>query len=58
MFTDFSSLINKLKAQEVNIMNKWKDNINNLDIPEYSKEQDDFNFYSHLIGVPIGIAIF
>lgn len=39
-------------------MNKWKDNINNLDIPEYSKEQDDFNFYSHLIGVPIGIAIF
>lgn len=39
-------------------MNKWKQNIENLDIPTYSKEQEDFNFYSHLIGVPVGIAIF
>ncbi len=39
-------------------MNKWKDNIANLDIPKYKKEQDDFNFYSHLIGVPVGLAIF
>lgn len=35
-----------------------KENINNLEIPNYSKEQDDFNFYSHLMGVPLGIAVF
>lgn len=38
-------------------MKKWQENIANLDVPEYSTSQDDFNFYSHLLGVPLGIAI-
>ncbi len=38
-------------------MKKWKENIANLDVPKYSTSQDDFNFYSHLLGIPLGIAI-
>ncbi len=38
-------------------MKKWKENIANLDVPKYSSSQDDFNFYSHLLGIPLGIAI-
>ncbi len=38
-------------------MKKWKENIANLDVPEYTSSQDDFNFYSHLLGVPLGMAI-
>lgn len=35
-----------------------KENIKNLEIPNYSKEQDDFNFYSHILGIPLGIGVF
>ena len=35
---------------------KIKENIKNLTIPQYSEEQENFNFYTHLLGVPLGIT--
>ena len=36
---------------------KIVENFQKLDVPSYSKRQEDLNFYSHLLGIPLGIIV-
>jgi len=36
---------------------KWKENLEKVQVVKYTKEQDEFNYVSHLFGVLVGVAI-